>query len=150
MAEAPGVVIEMRQVDLVGTYSIYNAITIIGIVALIYWFIRPRIINHLAHKYKKCDSYYEGMESKKKQTGKFTDENYRFGPLDKATYGDETIYIYDSFDEPFANEWRTPDNIYIPNSKTYWMDTNMPKEVSYWATGKLPFKKRTNYIDMID
>ena len=79
-----------------------------------------------------------------------TDTEYKFGPLNKGSYGDVPVYFYESQDDLFPQQWRKVDGgIYLHNSRTFWKDTNTPQEVRFWATGKLP-ERRKDFINMTD
>jgi len=60
-----------------------------------------------------------------------TDTEYKQSLL-KGLYGDVPVYLYNDDDLSYISQWRKPNSgIYIPNSKTYWMNNNRFGEMEY-------------------
>ena len=144
MAGKESTVVELSYYDNSNTYLIYQTITLIVLLLLLYWFFRST--TGTDRHYRPRRRYAEGLD-----IAPNSDANYKFGPLEKGTYGDVPVYFYKSADLMFNPDWRKIDSgIYTPNTRTLWEDTNTPEETSFWATGKLPFKKRKDFINMTD
>ncbi len=67
-----------------------------------------------------------------------TDNGYFGGSrLLKGEYGNVPVYMYDDYDDARTTQWRVPGyGLYLPNSKAYWKETNLPEEANKWASVK--------------
>lgn len=55
--------------------------------------------------------------------------NYK-GFIQKGLYGDVPMYIMTPYDDEHSSDWRTDlDGIAVMNSRTWWQDVNMSKEL---------------------
>lgn len=149
-------VILLQYIDYSKYYMVYGIVTLIIILLLLYAFVRNNIIYSTCDKPQHilpvCDKKIESLspnitnsstpekttstisteEENKTQEG-YTDDGYYLGALPKGTYGDVVTYFNETSDNKNAPAWRTiHGGLYLHNSKTWWKDTNRPKEADYW------------------
>lgn len=125
-------VVKLEYVDYANYYMVYGIATMIVFLLLLWSFVRndPSEYSHSCggrHGGRRLKYSLEGMESP------YTDANYKYGPLQKGTYGDVTVYFNETPDNQFADQWQTEHGgLYLHNSKTYWRDVNTPDESDFW------------------